>query len=98
VQHHAVRLPPLAFTTVLEDEAGVFDFQLRQQDERALLLEIGASGRDGDAQLGRARAALLRYLDSQGLAGVSVEGRCGASGERGRSGKVQRVVACAASR
>jgi len=97
-QGQAVRLPPLAFTTVLEDEAGVFDFQLRQQDGRALLLEIGASGRDGDAQVGRARAALLRYLDAQGLAGVSVEERCGAPGERGRSGKVQRVVARAALR
>ena len=94
----AVRLPPLALTTVLEDEAGVFDFELRQQSRRALRLEVSAAAGEGDAELQRAHTVLTRYLRSQGLGGVEVEGCRGTPPARGRSGKVQRVVAMPASR
>lgn len=89
---HAVPLLPLALTTVLEDEAAVFDFQLRQTGKAALLLRIGAGGSAGAENLKRAQIALKRFLGAQGLAHVSVRARCGAHGLRARSGKVQRVV------
>jgi phenylacetate-CoA ligase len=90
---HAVRLSPLALTTVLEDEAGLFDFQVVQKGRRSLSLRVHAPDADAADLLDRGQAALARYLRTQGLAGVRVEGsRCGAL-ERGRSGKAQRVVA-----
>jgi phenylacetate-coenzyme A ligase PaaK-like adenylate-forming protein len=89
----AVRLLPLALTTVMEDEAGVYDFQILQQGHDALLLHVAAHGDDGSKQLERAQRALCHYLRAQGLAGVSVRGQSGKPGACGRSGKVQRVVA-----
>lgn len=82
-----VRLPPLAITTVLEDEAGVFDFQLVQRGPRTLRLSVG----DAAAQA-PARAALLGYLRQQGLAGLRLSCACGPPEVRGRSGKLPRVV------
>ena len=87
----AVRLLPLALTTVVEDEAGVFDFQIEQQDATHLLLRIAVNGGAGRSELQRARTALGAYLLRQGLANVHIHGRCGEPGVRGRSGKVPRV-------
>lgn len=84
-----VRLLPLALTTVLEDEAGLFDFQLVQAAPSALRLTTGA----GHAAVARARAALLAYLRQQGLPDVRVSARHGGERVRGRTGKLQRVVA-----
>ncbi|MBX3604758.1 MAG: phenylacetate--CoA ligase family protein [Piscinibacter sp.] len=91
---HAVRLLPLALTTVMEDEAGVLDFQIVQRGERALELSVGAP--EGEAALVRSRAALRAYLRSQGLAGVQLRAHTGPPPQRGRSGKLQRVVAAGA--
>lgn len=89
----SVRLLPLALTTVLEEEARVFDFQLVQQDPQSLLLRVAAGGNEGVRQMERAREALGAYLRAQGLPGVTLDVRCGEAGERPRSGKAQRVVA-----
>jgi len=88
---HAVHLAPLALVTVLEEEAGVFDFVLRERTARALVLELGAGGA---AAAGRAGAALRAYLRSVGLAGVRLTVNPGVPATApGRSGKRQRVVA-----
>jgi phenylacetate-CoA ligase len=89
----AVRLSPLALVTVLEEDAGVFDFRVSQTGRRALSLDIGATGPPAEASLVRAQAALQRFLRAQGLDGVRLKARCGVAFERGRSGKRQRVVA-----
>lgn len=86
---HGVRLSPLALTTVLEEDAGLFAFQLRQQGPRSLRLQVAGSA----ASAKQAREALERYLHAQGLAGVRVRTACGPVAERGRSGKVKRIVA-----
>jgi len=83
-----VRLLPLALTTVLEDEAGVFDFQLVQTGPATLRLDT--SGAAGVAA--HARAVLRAYLREQGLANVIVTARVGER-RRGHTGKLQRVVA-----
>lgn len=84
-----VCLLPLALTTVLEEDAGVFDFQVVQQGDRALKLLVAAP-----APAEQAGHALRRFLDTQGLDRVHVTvvqvDRCG----QGRSGKRPRVVAC----
>jgi len=90
---HAVRLPPLALVTVLEDDAGVFDFQLVQCADDRLRLSIAAPGDAGRRDLRRACAVLVRFLRSRGLHGVTVEGHHGTHGVAGRSGKIERIVA-----
>lgn len=87
-----VHLPPLALTTVLEDDASVFDFVLRPDGRGGLKLELfGADARD-DGRGDRAVAALSRYLRSQGVAKpqITVVLRPGHAA-RGRSGKHARV-------
>ncbi len=83
----------LALSTVLEDDAGLFDFQLVQQGPCDLLLCTGLRGKTAELALGRARRALGGFLDAQGATGVHLHCRSGDSGHKGRSGKVQRVVA-----
>ncbi len=83
----AVQMPPLAITTVLEDEAGVFDFQLVQRGPRTLHLSVGDA-----AALAPARTALLTYLRQQGLGSLRLSCTCGPPEVRGRSGKLPRVV------
>jgi len=89
-----VTLLPLALTTVLEDEAGVFDFYLRQRDDHTLLLGLGLQGADGEHALERCRLALGKFALAQELQPVRVIGELGQNVPRGRSGKAQRIVAC----
>ena len=89
-----VRLLPLALTTVLEDDGGVFDFQLVQLDAGALQLTVGADARSTE----RARTALAAYLKRQGLPHVRIEVHPSTHRVQGRSGKLQRVVALEAER
>lgn len=89
-------LPPLALTTVIEDEAGCFDFQLVQRGPRSLRLTL--AGAVDDAALVRAREALRGYLRGRGADAVRLEVRRGAAQVRGRSGKQPRVVALAPGR
>lgn len=88
-----VRLLPLALTTVLEDDADVFDFQLLQRGDQNLLLHVPGQGPYVDEALQRGRGVLQRYLCEQGLPQVTVDASSGLPCTRGRSGKVQRVVA-----
>ena len=89
-QGRSVRLLPLALTTVLEDEAGVFDFQLVQQGRRSLSLTIAEAG--DRAALLHVRQALLAYLQAQGLEAVELHVHRGPPAVHGRSGKRPRVV------
>lgn len=88
-----VTLLPLALTTVLEDQAGVFDFQLCQRDERTLLLRLGLQGEQGADAPERCRKALQNFARAQGLAPISVLIEVNQNLPRGNSGKAQRVVA-----
>lgn len=78
-----VRLLPLALTTLLEDDGGVFDFQLVQVGPSALRLVLGG----GEGPLPRARTALRAFLRKQGLPQVSVAAVSAGERVRGRSGK-----------
>ena len=91
-----VRLVPLALTTVLEEDAGLYDFQLVQRGPRALSLHIAEAGDAGEQAARRAREALAGWLRQQGLHGVRLHVRCGVRPDVGRSGKAPRVVARAA--
>jgi phenylacetate-CoA ligase len=85
---HEVHLAPLALTTVLEDEAGVFDFQLCQRGPHSLRLDVYGGGPHAGAA-----AALRKFLREQGLGTTRLESHSDAhEAERGRSGKQRRVV------
>lgn len=88
-----VTLLPLALTTVLEELADLFDFQLRQLDKSKLELNLHGIGNDGAAQWERGRSVLQAFAQSQGLAPIDVTGKSCVTLTRGRSGKVQRVIA-----
>jgi hypothetical protein len=87
-----VTLLPLALSTVLEDEAGVFDFQLRQLDARTLTLRLGGPAEQARAAAPRCHAALRAYARAQGVARLRLVDECGQPVPRGRSGKARRVV------
>lgn len=89
----SVTLLPLAITTVLEDEAGVFDFQLRQTGAHAVSLRLGLRGRDAADAMGRCSAVLRAFARSHGVADLQVTLEVDQPLLRGRSGKVRRVMA-----
>lgn len=89
-----ITLLPLALTTVLEDEAGVFDFHLRQRDDHTLVLRLGLQGADGQQALARCQRELEKFAVAQDLKPICVLGELGQAMPRGRSGKAQRIVAC----
>ena len=89
-----VTLLPLALTTVLEDEAGAFDFQICQRDGRTLVLRLALNEAQGAASMMlRCRAALQRLAALHGLAPLELIEELGQPIPRGRSGKAQRIVA-----
>jgi phenylacetate-coenzyme A ligase PaaK-like adenylate-forming protein len=86
-----VVLAPLALTTVLEEGAGLFDFQLVQRAGDRLELHIPLSGADAQRALRTARGVLEAFLARQGAPGVRIQCRSGVARRHGRSGKVKRV-------
>ncbi len=92
-----VQLLPLALSTILEHEAGLYDFQLTQKGPCELLLCTEQNGRAVTQSLQRAKVMLANYLALQGIGDVHIHCHSGASIARGRSGKVQRVIAMTSS-
>jgi hypothetical protein len=92
-RRRTVPVLPLAISTVLEDDAGLFDFQLSQQGPSELLLCTGERGASASRHLRRARHVLEGFLMDQGAAPVKIHCRSGQPGQRGCSGKIPRVVA-----
>jgi phenylacetate-coenzyme A ligase PaaK-like adenylate-forming protein len=87
-----VLVSPLAVSTVLEDEAALFDFQLVQQSARDLVLGTAASGKGTDQALERAGDVLRGFLKEQGAAAVHIRCESGYRPRVERSGKVLRVI------
>jgi phenylacetate-coenzyme A ligase PaaK-like adenylate-forming protein len=85
-----VHLLPLALVTVMEDEAGVFDFQLVARDAGTLLLRLPPSSDPGARQA--CHRALRAFLDTQGLATVRVLDDPRAPVHESASGKLRRVA------
>ena len=96
-QRREVTLVPLALSTVLEDEAGVFDFQVSRRDAHTLVVRLAADGSDGADELRRCRSALKAFAARQGVLPMRVVGETGCALQHGRSGKLKRVIAQPAS-
>lgn len=89
----SVPLLPLAVSTVLEDEAGVFDFQLLQRGPRTLALRLGTGAASDAGAVARCRAVLRAFARAQGVPALRLLDETDQAPLRGRSGKVQRLVA-----
>ncbi len=93
-----VLLLPLAITTVLEEQAGLYEFQLRQRDGKTLELQVPQTGEAVELALARGSQALQDYARVQGSVALTIITRTGIALQRGHSGKVARVVApCSSS-
>ncbi len=90
---HRVTWLPLALSTLLEEEAGVFDFQLLQRDARTIGLRVGASAEDARLALARCSKALRALAQRDHLGGLCLVEEPGLPLLHGSSGKVKRVVA-----
>ena len=88
---------PLALSTLLEEEAGVFDFQLLQRDARSIAVRVGADGggapQDARLAVQRCSKALRELAERDGFAGLRIVEEPGAPLVHGHSGKVKRVIA-----
>jgi len=84
-------LVPLALCTVLEEEAGLFDFELVQHGPCELALRAAAGDRDAPAALRRAGRALGGFLRRHGALGVRIRLSSGPPAGCLPSGKRQRV-------
>lgn len=91
---HTVTLLPMALSTVLEDEAGVYDFELHQRDRHTLVLRLPHDLPEVDQALQRGCAALRVFAQEQGVVRVKVLPETTPEPcARGRSGKARRVQA-----
>ena len=86
-----VSLLPMALCTVVEEDCGVFDFQLAQRGPSTLVLRLPLTGEAADAAIARCREALQQFALSQGAEPIEVLGEPGCEVPRGRSGKACRV-------
>jgi phenylacetate-coenzyme A ligase PaaK-like adenylate-forming protein len=86
-----VALLPLALSTVLEENAGVFDFQIVQRDDHTLVVRLPEQGDAGKQALARCRTALMAFASEHGVVRLQVLGALGQAVPRGRSGKACRV-------
>ncbi len=85
-------LSPMAITTVLEEEAGVFDFQLIQKAKHRFSLYLGCGEDHSLGAMTRCRSVLLSYFDSQGAAEIDIDIEPLSVHCIERSGKTKRVV------
>ena len=83
---------PLALSTLLEEECGVFDFQLRQQDDRTLCLRVGLDGDAAHDALTRCHRSLTALAKRDRVPGLRIVMEHGQPLLRGSSGKVKRVI------
>jgi phenylacetate-coenzyme A ligase PaaK-like adenylate-forming protein len=88
-----VRILPLALSTVLEEEAGLFDFQLEQAAERRLCLRTSLSGAEATTRLQQASHALDAFLTRQGALHTEIECSAACCLQHARGGKIARVLA-----
>ena len=88
-----VTLLPLALSTVLEEEAGLFDFQLRQHSAQDWCLTLGPGAPHSRAVRERCRSVLADFARRQGAVGLRIVTRVALALPRGRSGKRRRIVA-----
>jgi phenylacetate-coenzyme A ligase PaaK-like adenylate-forming protein len=85
-------ISPMAITTILEDDVGVFDFQLIQKSVDRFSLHLGQEANRVPGLVEKCRLALVSYLTGQGAMPVELEVKILSTQCIERSGKTKRVV------
>jgi phenylacetate-coenzyme A ligase PaaK-like adenylate-forming protein len=85
----SVNLLPLVLTTVMEEEADVYDFQLTQTGARTLRVALGGAARLAGA---RVRTALAAHFARNQLGAIEIEVDALRPKASATSGKLRRVV------
>ena len=86
-------LLPMALTTVIEEQAGVYDFQVRQTGPLTLAMRLPGDDGEARAAMVRCRNAMQAFAMAHGIRGLNVVEELGQPLQRGRSGKITRVLA-----
>ena len=84
---------PLALTTLLEEGAGVFDFQLRQLGAGRWSLALGPGAPQTRAVRERCRGLLADFARTQGAVRLRIVTQLAPALAKGRSGKCKRILA-----
>lgn len=90
--HARVALLPLALSTVVEEQGGLYDFQLRQEQDGDLTLSTPQRGDEALRRLRRAADALRSFAQAQGACGLHLRCRSGCPPLLGPSGKAARIL------
>lgn len=88
-----VALLPMALTTVLEEEVGVFDFQIEQMNATTLRINLPTSVANSSVITANSAMAVKKMAAHLGLPSIRVETQMVPTLSRGSSGKAQRVIA-----
>ena len=88
----SVMLLPLVLETVLEEQAGVAQFQLCRRPDGALELRLPAGGDDAQAVFARCRRALRSHLARQGVQPLHIVRGLEPPLRQQGSGKLRRVI------
>jgi phenylacetate-CoA ligase len=91
-RHREVQLLPLALTTVIEEQAGITQFQLLRTAADRLELRFEPTVDAPLAAFARARQALLGYLATLGLGNVRIAHGHASPLRHASSGKLSRVL------
>ena len=92
-----VSLLPMALCTVVEEQCGLFDYQLQQRDDHTLILRVPHEGGEARAAIERCCQALQDFATAQGTEPIRVLAELGCAVPRGRSGKACRMLMGTAS-
>ena len=87
-----LNLLPLAITTVIEEDAGIFDFQISQQDKTTLVLRLPYRNQHSKRDIGLCKAALQKYLNKQGAGNIVIITESDVQLTLSKSGKLNRVL------
>ena len=87
-----INLLPLALTTVMEEQAGIFDFQIVQQDKTTLLLQLPYQNNHPHPGMSRSEATLRKYLSKQGASRIKLIAESISALIPNRSGKLNRII------
>jgi phenylacetate-coenzyme A ligase PaaK-like adenylate-forming protein len=88
----SINLLPLALATVMEEKAGIFDFQIVQKDKTTLLLRLPYQNNHPHPGLKRSEATLRKYLSKQGASKIELVAESIPKLIHNRSGKLNRII------
>lgn len=96
---HRVTWLPLSLSTLIEEEAGVYDFQLLQRDAHSVAVRVGSEASAADARRAIARCSKVLHELAQrdGLQGLRIVEEPEEPLQHGSSGKIRRVIARSAA-